>query len=736
MSDADARRQEEWRLWIDTGGTFTDCFATDPAGELSRLKVLSSSRLRGRRRGGTGREVVLPLAVSGDDDLFRGYVVAEIGSSDGVRVTASHGELLTLERDLDAQELELVSPEEAPAFAARLLTRTRLGEHLPPSTLRLATTKGTNALLERAGDEVGLVVNRGFADLLEIGDQARPDLFALAIEKPKPFYRRVLEIDGRLDAQGGVLEALDEEAVVAGLQSLRSERVGALAVALLHSYRNPAHEERVGALARAAGFESISLSSVLAPSIKIVPRAQTAVVDAYLGQIVRGYLDSIAKSLQAGAGGTRVQVMTSAGGLSEHDHFTPKDSLLSGPAGGVVGAAGAAAAEGWRRLLTFDMGGTSTDVARYDGDYEYRFVQQVGDATIVAPALAIETVAAGGGSLCWQQDRALRVGPQSAGAQPGPACYGAGGGLAITDVNLLLGRIDPAQFEVPLDVSAARRAAELLRAELPGLALEEMLAGLLQIANERMADAMRKVSVRRGFDPQEYSMVSFGGAGGQHACGVAGVLGIVRVLVPKDASLLSAQGLGRARSERFAQRQILRPLSAVGDLDALFRELDEEAMTLLERDTRTGEPLEVRRRTVSLRFAGQDSSLEIAWPESVERLVADFEDRYRTVFGYLPGRRDLEVAAARVVASTLDPSPSGSAGGAPVSETPVAREVFFDGAWRAVPCVARNALTGSLAGPALITERHSVTVVEPGWSARTGRSGGLILERLSSDGDA
>ncbi|MEM9408112.1 MAG: hydantoinase/oxoprolinase N-terminal domain-containing protein, partial [Acidobacteriota bacterium] len=204
MSDADARRQEEWRLWIDTGGTFTDCFATDPAGELSRLKVLSSSRLRGRRRGGTGREVVLPLAVSGDDDLFRGYVVAEIGSSDGVRVTASHGELLTLERDLDAEELELVSPEEAPAFAARLLTRTRLGEHLPPSTLRLATTKGTNALLERAGDEVGLVVNRGFADLLEIGDQARPDLFAVAIEKPKPFYRRVLEIDGRLDAQGGV----------------------------------------------------------------------------------------------------------------------------------------------------------------------------------------------------------------------------------------------------------------------------------------------------------------------------------------------------------------------------------------------------------------------------------------------------------------------------------------------------------------------------------------------------
>lgn len=732
MNDGEA---VDWRLWIDTGGTFTDCFAVSPSGELSRLKVLSSSRLRGRRRGGSGGDIVVPLAVSGDGDLFRGYTVAEIGVADaaeGVLVTGSTADRLTLEAPLDATEIELISSEEAPAFAARLLTRTCLEAELPPLSMRLATTKGTNALLERAGDRVALLVNRGFADLLEIGDQARPELFARAIEKPAPFYDRVVELAGRLDARGEVLEDLDQEAVAAALEALRRDGLGAVAIALLHSYRNPLHERRVGEQARAAGFGVVSLSSDLAPTIKIVPRAQTAVVDAYLGKIVRGYLDGIAQSVRADAGESRIQVMTSAGGLSEHDRFTPKDSLLSGPAGGVVGAASAGAAQGWSKLLTFDMGGTSTDVARYDGDFEYRFVQKVGDATVVAPALAIETVAAGGGSLCWQQDGVLRVGPQSAGAHPGPACYGAGGALAITDVNLLLGRIDPSHFEIPLDASASRRAAESLRSQLPGLDHEEMLAGLLQIANERMADAMRRVSVRRGYDPQEYSMVSFGGAGGQHACGVADELSIRRVLIPKDASLLSADGLGRARSERFAQRQLLQPLHAAGDLGALLRELDDDALELLARDVRSDEPLEVRRRTVDVRFVGQDSALEISWKGSAERLSEDFGESYRRIFGYLPEDRELEVTTLRVVASTLEsPSPK-----EPVAEmarsTPVARRVFIEGAWRAVPSILRGSLSrsaGRLSGPALVTERHSVTVVDPGWTVSIGENEGLVLQR-------
>ncbi len=349
------------------------------------------------------------------------------------------------EGPLEGAAFELRSPEEAPVLAARLVTGTPLGAPLPPMALRLATTRGTNALLERKGAATALFITRGFGDLLRIGTQQRPDLFALAIEKPEPLYREVVEVPERLAADGSVLLPLDAEAVREAGRRLRAAGIETAAVALMHSFRNPAHEEELGEILRGCGFRYVSLSSQLAPLIKLLPRAETAVVDAYLAPILDRYLSGVAGALAEGS----LHVMTSAGGLVRAGSFQAKDALLSGPAGGVVGAALSGRRSGLDRVIAFDMGGTSTDVARYDGDFEYLFEHRVGDAHLVAPALAIESVAAGGGSICSYDGIQLRVGPESAGAWPGPACYGAGGPLTLTDVNLLLGRLDPGRFEIP-----------------------------------------------------------------------------------------------------------------------------------------------------------------------------------------------------------------------------------------------------------------------------------------------
>ncbi|HEX6199176.1 MAG TPA: hydantoinase/oxoprolinase family protein, partial [Thermoanaerobaculia bacterium] len=361
---------------------------------------------------------------------------------------------------------ELVSEEEAPVLAARLLTGTPQDRPLPPLALRLATTRGTNALLERKGVATALFVTRGFGDLLVIGDQARPELFALAVEKPAPLHAEVVEVAERLAADGSVVEALEldgaaGEALGRRVDELLAAGIRSAAVALLHAYRNPGHERALGRFLRERGVRHVSLSSELAPLIKILPRAETAVVDAYLAPILGDYLERVRRALPE-AGGATLHAMTSAGGLVGAAEYRAKDSLLSGPAGGVVGMADAGRRSGFERVIGFDMGGTSTDVARCDGAFEYVFEHRVGDARLLAPALAIETVAAGGGSVCRFAGGRLLVGPESAGADPGPACYGAGGPLTLTDVNLLLGRLDPERFGIPVD----REAAEARLAEL------------------------------------------------------------------------------------------------------------------------------------------------------------------------------------------------------------------------------------------------------------------------------
>jgi 5-oxoprolinase (ATP-hydrolysing) len=751
-----------WQLWIDTGGTFTDCIALDPAGSSQCVKVLSSGAVRATVVSNGPQGTRLETRFDLPEGFFAGYraVPLDEGAPALVEQWSADGTCVLRPAEAGAgtpafepgQVLELLSPENAPILAARIATARALDESLPPCDLRLATTRGTNALLERAGSRTVLFVTEGFADLLLIGDQARPDIFALAVERPAPLYERSVEVGGRLDAEGRELEPLDEDGLRTAARSLVAEGFRAAAVALMHSYRNPDHERRAERILRSAGFGTVSCSAELAPLIKIVPRAHTAVVDAYLGRAVGGYLETTGAALsgersggrgeEAGeAAGVAPRVMTSAGGLAGFSSYRPKDSLLSGPAGGVVGAAAAGRASGHDRVIGFDMGGTSTDVSRYDGDFEYNFEFRVGDAVVVAPALAIETVASGGGSICRVDHGQLKVGPESAGARPGPACYGAGGPLTITDVNLLLGRIDPTAFGLPIVVAAAeRRAAEAL-AGLGGIN-EELLGGFLAIANERMADAIRRISISRGYDPTDYALVSFGGAGGQHACAIASELGMETVIVPVDTSLLSAVGLGHAVLERFAHRQVLEPLDG-GGVGSVVERLEREALSrLLEERGANLEGAAVRRRIVRLRLLGQETALEVE-PGSTEEarsadaLAALFAERYRAVYGYPPPDHPIEVESIRVLASTAPAAARlDRAGTASGHEVEVGEYLaWFDG-WRTAALLDREDLApgSGRPGPCLVQERHSITVVEPGWNLRVDDAHALVLGRDGTSG--
>jgi 5-oxoprolinase (ATP-hydrolysing) len=747
-----------WRVWVDTGGTFTDCVALDPAGRLHRTKVLSTSALRGTvaERAGDAHLRVRADWMA-DAEQVRGFEFRLLGlEHDPLRVESVAPEQSALrlsgelpDRVSPGAPFELRSPEEAPVLAARLVTRTAPPHRLPPLAMRLATTRGTNALLERRGQPPVLFITQGFRDLLRIGTQQRPDLFALDIRRPEPLFGAVVEVPERLAADGSVVAPLALDELTLAAERLLSKGFRTAAVALLHSHRNPVHEAQLEARLRELGFQHVSRASALAPFIKLLHRAETAVVDAYLAPVIAGYLANVRAALAGppmgrGAGSeirspksgiATLHVMTSAGGLVRAEGFSAKDSLLSGPAGGVVGAALAGRRAGHARVIAFDMGGTSTDVARIDGDFDYVWEHSVGDARLVAPALAIESVAAGGGSICSLDEDGLRVGPESAGAWPGPACYGAGGPLTLTDANLLLGRLDPSSFGIPLDPAAARARFEALREALAARTGEEpapeaLLEGMLALADERMADAIRRISLRKGYDPAEYALVAFGGAGPQHACGVAARLGIATIIVPADAGLLSALGIGHAVIERFAERQVLMPLDEVASrIPGWLDELAGQARAAVEAEGVPAEEVEVRRRILGLRYLGQEASLELEW-QPTEPLASAFERRYRETYGHTPEQRAIELESLRVIASAR-----------PVEELPlpsaIPHEAVPAGAGRDLPAYDRPALRpgAQLRGPALIRESHSATVVDAGWTAELHASGALLLQRSRGAGE-
>ena len=567
-----------WQISIDTGGTFTDCLGLSPEGQMKRLKILSSSNLRGLV---TAQLDPHTLKANFNwhirQDIFEGFGFEVLGSSEKSIIQSIDFDtnIIKLQSPVSveqATEFQISSYEEVPVLAARLLTSTPLKKNLPALIMRLGSTRGTNALLERKGADVLFITTKGFKDLISIGNQQRPELFALNIIKPDPLYKNVIEINERLDRDGIVLTEPDLDDLEKELSSIPKN--SSVAIALMNSYKNLLHEKLLEKALINNGFEYVSRSSALSTNIKILPRAETAIANAYLLPIISSYIKGIEKYIKNG----RLHVMTSAGAVVNANLFTPKDSLLSGPAGGIVGAKTVAEKSGFNKILTFDMGGTSTDVAVYNDGYDYQYETKVGDAHILSPCLSIETIAAGGGSICSFAQGVLTVGPESAGAMPGPACYGAGGPLTITDLNLLCGRLVEENFSIPLNKKHAEEALDRVM-----LALENgegkpdktgLLNSFLTIANEKMAEAIKKVSVRKGYEPKNYTLVTYGGAGGQHSCAIAELLDIQSILIPYDAGLLSAYGISEADIEAFAEKQLLTGLNAaLSDMDKWWTEL-------------------------------------------------------------------------------------------------------------------------------------------------------------------
>ncbi len=679
---------ERWRFWIDRGGTFTDVVARAPDGRLHTAKLLS------------------------DNPDHYGDAAIE-----GIR------------------RLLALAPDEA--IPARVIDHVRMG-----------TTVATNALLERRGERCALLITRGFADALRIGHQARPEIFALDIQRPAALYEQVVEIDERIDAEGRVLRELDETATLDQLRVLKDQGIGALAVVLVHGYRHPDHERQLARLARRVGFEQVSLSHQVSPLIRLIGRGDTTVVDAYLSPVLRRYADRVADEL----GDVALQFMKSDGGLTGSAHFAGKDAILSGPAGGIIGCVRTAELAGFERVIGFDMGGTSTDVSHYRGELERSFETEIAGVRLRVPMLEIHTVAAGGGSCLHFDGSRYRVGPDSAGASPGPACYRRGGPLTVTDCNLMLGKLQPDFFpavfgpaaDQPLDAAAVHdRFAELterIRAATGDTRSPEQVAeGFLQIAVNAMASAIRKVSVQRGHDVTRYTLNCFGGAGGQHACLVADALGIETVLIHPKAGVLSAYGMGLA--DVIALREF--PLGGVLDTELLeaLRRAESEALdqAVAELVDQGHERDRIRTRVqLQLKYEGTDTTLLIDRAD-LEQMQDAFAGLHREQFGFALDGRALVAESGLVEAlapgqALSEPTEETHAADAPAKPLTEVR-AWMDGREQPrTPVIARADLKPGqrVEGPAILVEDHATTVVEPGWSARLNERGHLVLTRTES----
>ena len=726
-----------YKIRIDTGGTFTDCWG-QVAGRDSfvSLKILSTGRLRlsvVSQPNPNQAVLSIPQHWMAPPEFFTGFQLATSQGKDA-EVTAfdSGRRRITFSKKLNTGGwVDLFTGEEAPILGARLLTGTALHDSFPDLDFRLATTRGTNALLERKGSPPVFFVTAGFGDLLEIGDQRRPRLFALDHQKPAPFHCEVIEVPERLDAAGNPEKAIDLEdpAFHRSVRSAVKNRRRIAAAALLHSYQNSAHEMELRNFLIAEGFEHVSLSSELAPLIKILPRAGAAVVNAYLHEVMQDFLDSID---QAAGEKSSLFAMTSSGGLEPASVYRPKDSLLSGPAGGVAGAVSAARDLGFEKAITFDMGGTSTDVARYDHGFIYQFEQRAGDAALLGTSLRIETVAAGGGSVCQWTTTGVRVGPQSAGADPGPACYGNGGPLTITDVNLLLGRIDPENFGIPLSeaqIESARESAlELQRqAGLSETSLDQsFLEGLLELAVDQMAAAIKNISVREGCNPADHVLVAFGGAGPLHACAIAEKLHIDQILVPAECGVLSAIGLEKSAIERVAEIQVNQ---AIDDQDTIESSLSTIENILRQKFIEIDCEQEKIRYLAELRLQGQDSAITVNF-ESPDELPDLFRREYKSIFGYAPPcERKIEAATLRAVGSTgyshssnRVPSETQQGASDPIRRPADGDDSFF---------VDRGELEegDAVAGTRVIQDPFSTLYLPECWEALQTESGALLVTR-------
>ncbi|MFE6285507.1 hydantoinase B/oxoprolinase family protein [Streptomyces sp. NPDC057877] len=617
------------------------------------------------------------------------------------------------------------------------------GSGEPVESVRMGTTVATNALLERKGERTLLVITRGFRDALRIAYQNRPRIFARHIQLPELLYERVIEVDERMAADGTVLRPPDLEALAGPLRQAYDDGIRAVAVVCMHSHLHPAHEHAVGELAARTGFPQISLSSEVSPLMKLVPRGDTAVVDAYLSPVLRRYVQHVGDRLE----GVRLMFMQSNGGLAEARQFRGKDAILSGPAGGIVGMARMSRLAGFDRVIGFDMGGTSTDVSHYAGAYERVFTTQMAGVRLRAPMLDIHTVAAGGGSVLHFDGSRYRVGPDSAGADPGPACYRGGGPLAVTDANVMLGRIQPAHFphvfgpdgDQPLDETLVRDRFAALAHEIrdrtgDDRTPEQVAEGYLAIAVANIANAVKRISVQKGHDVTRYALTTFGGAGGQHACRVADSLGIRTVLVPPMAGVLSALGIGLADTTAMREQSVEAPLepAAMPDVRKTADDLEAAARAELRAEDVPEDRVRVTRRA-QLRYDGTDTALtvELTDPTTMRRA---FEERHRATYSFTLDR-PIVVEALSVEATGITEPPDLSAL-APYegrSHPPRTVRLHTGGAWRDVPLHRRTDLPPgrTVHGPAIITEASATTVVDDGWQAAATDHGHLVMERTA-----
>ncbi len=739
-----------YEFWIDVGGTFTDCFARRPDGTLLRHKLLSSGVVKGTAAADSSRVALVDPARRVDPAGFwDGWAVRLL---DGAGQTVADGMVRRFDRATGTLVLEtplacdpppgclyeLHSPLDAPIVAIRYLLGLALAEPIPPASVRLGTTRGTNALITRSGAATGLATTRGFGDILDIGYQNRPRLFDLDIRKSERLAKAVVEIDERVTAEGQVLRSPDRGEVMRQLTALKAQGIESLAICLLHAFAHPAHERWLAEVARSVGFSEISVSSQVAPLVKLVPRADTTCVDAYLTPVLRSYVGRLRRELA----GSELKILTSAGGLVEADALVGKDSILSGPAGGVVGFSRVAQAAGFERAIGFDMGGTSTDVSRFAGPAELEYETEKAGVRVVAPMMAIETVAAGGGSICRFDGVKLVVGPESAGADPGPACYGRGGPLTVTDVNLFLGKIPPQRFPFPLFAAAVEERLAGVAAEIgkqgKNYDLAELAEGFVRVANAHMAKAIRSISVAKGYDLREYVLVPFGGAAGQHACAIAEELEFAQILCHPDAGLLSAYGIGLADVSRHRVLGLYQPYSdaAVRELEPQLEQLAADAATEVLSEGISADRIEVR-RSLELRYQGVEQTLTIAAPDGGN--YADiFAAEHRRLYGYVHDGRALELVSARVEVRGRSPvslAQSRLVARSPASGSQPSR-VFVAGRWQAAEVFDRGQLRPGdvLAGPAIVAEVASTTVIDPGWTAEMLSQGELLICRTAATG--
>jgi len=735
-----------WQIWIDTGGTFTDCLGVDPDGNEYRAKVLSNSSIRGVAIQGkvASRSMKISEILDLPENFFDGIEIHFLKSGFKTKILNFNktSSLMVLEsflkEDFEEQTaFEIIFPFEPPILGAKILTNTLPNQSLPPLKMRLATTRGTNALLERGGSKVGLLVTKGFADILKIGTQQRPDLFSLDIKKPKMLYESVFEVDERISSCGEVLNELGESDVNEIIENLKNENIETIAISLMNGFVNSDHELAIKKLIISAGFKFISVSSELSEQINYFQRTSTTVIDAYLSKIMETYLDNVEKELSSG----QLEIMTSAGGLIQRDAYHAKDSLLSGPAGGLVGAAGIGHQSGYSKIIPFDMGGTSTDVSRYNERFEYVRSHVVGDAKLLSNALKIETVAAGGGSVCSFNDDALSVGPESARAFPGPACYGAGGPLTITDVNLLLGRLDPNDFNIPVfpEESSIRLYEILERVNVVydnKMSREQLLTGFLKIANEIMANAITKISVSEGYDSQEYVMVAFGGAGGQSACHVAEKLSIRKILCPYHSGILSAFGLKQAVREVVLSKRLI---VGAEEKEKIKKELELLSEKCLQKMGAQVTKTEVRSKTVYLRLVGQESTLPVLWDDE-KSLIEQFEIEFKTIFGYIPQNIQVEVETIQVIVAEIQKAPLEEKFHIKSDAIKSGSKVksFVNDEWQQIPVYKRKDLKPheQIKGPAILQDHFSTTFIEDEWVGVCGSDRTLLLEQVSEKVEA